>query len=255
MSRKHIVIPDTQVKKGVPIDHLVWVGKYIREKAPDVVVHIGDHWDMPSLSSYDKGKKSFEGRKYQDDIDAGNKGLELLTNEIMKGTGKKPRLVLLRGNHEERIERAVNDMRELEDKIGYQDFNDKQLGWTPVPFLKQIEIDGILYCHFFPQGPRGTVTQTKRGAPNADAQLARIGQSCTAGHMQGLSVANREFNGKLQWGCIAGSCYQHDEAYMSPQGQGHWRGIVVKHQVDKGTYSPMVVDLSYLKKTFGVKRK
>ena len=67
-SIKIAVIPDTQVKKGVPIDHLLYAGKYIAEKKPDVIVHIGDHWDMPSLSSYDKGKKSFEGRRYKDDI-------------------------------------------------------------------------------------------------------------------------------------------------------------------------------------------
>lgn len=251
-NQKHLVIPDTQVKPGVSVDHMVWIGRYIKEKQPDTVIHIGDHWDMPSLSSYDKGKKSFEGRTYRADIDAGNAALETLTNEIAKGRFK-PRLVILRGNHENRIERAIEDQRELENAIGYQDFNDTALGWEAVPFLKQIEIDGILYCHFFPQGPRGTVTQTRRGAPNADAQLARIGQSCSAGHMQGLSMSNREFNGKLQWGLIAGSCYQHDEAYMSPMGQGHWRGIIVKHQVTNGSYSPMVVDLSYLKKTFGAR--
>lgn len=251
-TKKHIVIPDTQVRPGVNISHMEWIGKYIAEKRPSTVIHLGDHWDMASLSSYDKGKKSFEGRTYRADVEAGNEALEILTRNIKAGS-PKTRLVLLRGNHENRIERAVEDTRELENAIGYHDFNDVALGWEVVPFLQQIEIDGILYCHFFPQGPRGTVSQTRRGAPSADTQLARIGKSCTAGHMQGLSLANREFNGKLQWGIIAGSCYQHDEAYMSPQGQGHWRGIIVKHQVKDGSYSPMVVDLAYLKKSYAPK--
>jgi hypothetical protein len=73
---KHMIIPDTQVKPGSSLKHLEWAGKYAVEKKPDVIVHIGDHWDMPSLSSWDVGKKSFEGRRYKDDIDAGIKGLE-----------------------------------------------------------------------------------------------------------------------------------------------------------------------------------
>ena len=36
----HFIIPDTQIKDGVPLDHLTWAGKYIAEKKPDVVVMI-----------------------------------------------------------------------------------------------------------------------------------------------------------------------------------------------------------------------
>ena len=60
---KHMIIPDTQVKPGSSFEHLKWAGQYAVEKKPDVIVHIGDHWDMPSLSSWDVGKKSFEGRR------------------------------------------------------------------------------------------------------------------------------------------------------------------------------------------------
>src|SRR6187431_2812527 len=60
----HMVIPDVQSKPGVQNDHLTWIGAYAVEKKPDVIVCIGDFWDFPSLSSYDKGKLSFEGRRY-----------------------------------------------------------------------------------------------------------------------------------------------------------------------------------------------
>lgn len=62
MSR-HLVIPDTQVKPNESIDHLLWAGKYAVDMQPDTIICIGDWWDMGSLSSYDKGKKSFEGRR------------------------------------------------------------------------------------------------------------------------------------------------------------------------------------------------
>src|SRR6056297_2298896 len=80
---RHMVIPDTQVKPGDSTEHLGWAGKYAVATKPDVIVHIGDHWDMPSLSSYDKGKKSFEGRRYTADIDAGNAAMDVFMAPIL----------------------------------------------------------------------------------------------------------------------------------------------------------------------------
>ena len=55
---------------------------------------------------------------------------------------------------------------------------------------------------------------------------------------------------RLQWGLIAGSFYLHDESYLTPQGHNYWKGIVVKHDVRKGEYSPMFVDLPYLERRY-----
>ena len=60
---KHLIIPDTQVKYGLDFSYLRRIGQYIIDKKPDVVVHLGDFADMESLSSYDIGKKSFEGKR------------------------------------------------------------------------------------------------------------------------------------------------------------------------------------------------
>ena len=76
--RTHLIIPDTQAKPGVPMDHLGWIGEYIVERKPDVIVHLGDHADMPSLSSYDVGKRVFEGRRYVADIEAANAAFDVL---------------------------------------------------------------------------------------------------------------------------------------------------------------------------------
>ena len=74
---KHLVIPDTQVKPDQSIEHLRWAGQYAVDKKPDVIVMIGDHWfDLPSLSSYDVGTRSFEGRRYTNDIEAGVAAME-----------------------------------------------------------------------------------------------------------------------------------------------------------------------------------
>src|SRR4030067_1514270 len=90
-ARRLLLTPDTQCKKGVPLNHLTAAGNYIAEHKPNVIINIGDHFDMPSLSSYDKGTKSFEGRRYRDDIDAGNAGLDLLMAPINKMNAARKR--------------------------------------------------------------------------------------------------------------------------------------------------------------------
>ena len=57
-----LVIPDTQVRPGVPIDMMRWAARAIKEYKPTHVVHLGDHWDFPSLSSY-SSRKEIEGKR------------------------------------------------------------------------------------------------------------------------------------------------------------------------------------------------
>lgn len=248
---KVAVIPDTQVKPGVRTDHLEWAGKYIAEKKPDVVVHLGDHWDMPSLSSYDKGKASAEGRRVAKDIQAGNDALDRLTLEICRSDSKyKPRRIILRGNHENRLERYINDNAELQGTFDGA-FNDAQLGWEVVPFLQPIEVGGVSFCHYFPRSSDGNVAQTKRGAPSARAQLMREMQSCISGHKQGLDLAIHTNGKRLIRSIIAGSFYQHSEEYLSPQGNAHWQGMLMLHEVHGGNFNLCEVSLDFLKRKYG----
>lgn len=244
----HMVIPDTQVKPGVPLDHLSWIGQYILERKPDVIVHLGDHWDMPSMSSYDRGKLPMEGRRYRMDVDAGNQGIRLLdepTAQFNKRRRDKyqPRKVLLRGNHEDRIRRYVEENGVLDGSIGMHDLESP--GWEVHDFLKPVFINGIGYSHYWANGmtgrPLGGMMETR---------LKNIGHSFTAGHQQTLQTGIRFIHGpdgeRQQRGLVAGACYLHSEDYKGPQGNAHWRGILVKHQVYDGAYDLMEVSLDYL---------
>lgn len=243
---KHLVIPDTQVSADVPTNHLVAAGEYAAEKQPDTIVVIGDWWDMPSLSSYDRGKLQFEGRRYRIDIEAGRVAMEAFLAPIRRAKNYKPRIVFTTGNHENRVVRAAQENSWLDGTIGPQDFGLEAMGLEVYPFLQPVTIDGVKYAHFFPRAASGKVMQIKHGAPNAKAQLVREGGSCVAGHQQGLDVACLPLRDKLQWGIIAGSFYSHEEEYLGPQGTAYWRGVIMLHQVRDGGFSPMVVDLEYL---------
>ena len=158
MTRTHLIIPDTQAKADVPTDHLGWIGRYVVERKPDVIVHVGDHADMPSLSSYDAGKRDFEGRRYATDIEAANDAWAIL-NEAMdvhnarrrlfKERQYQPRRILTLGNHEDRINRAANDDPKLTGLISTDDLDYQRSGWEVAPYLKPVELDGVWYTHFW----------------------------------------------------------------------------------------------------------
>ena len=118
-----LVVSDCQVKNGVDLSYLTAIGKYIASKKPDVVVNIGDFWDFPSLSSYDKGKLSFEGRRLKADIEIGNKGMDLLLAPIKQEADYFPRMLFTLGNHEERLKRVAKDNPEMSGFIDYHLLN------------------------------------------------------------------------------------------------------------------------------------
>jgi hypothetical protein len=251
---KHLVIPDCQVRPGDSFKYLDRIGQYIVDKQPEVIICIGDFADMPSLSSYDVGKKAYEGRRYLLDVQAAGLAMSALLTPIgeynyrQRKNGKrqyKPRMVLTLGNHENRINRAVNSDVKLEGLISTDDLMYTQHGWEVHDFLEVVIIDGVAYSHYFVTGVAG------RPASSAAAQIRKTNMSCIAGHQQGLHIATaNRADGALLTSVIAGSCYEHDEDYLGPQGNKHWRGILMLNDVDNGAFDLMPVSLNYLKKKY-----
>lgn len=248
--KKHVIIPDCQVKPWHSTSYLEAIGNYIVEKKPDNLICIGDFADMPSLSSYDVGKKSFEGRRYKDDVHATHEAMATLLKPINEHNKRAasnhkaryyPKMDMFLGNHEDRINRAINGDPKLDGTISVEDLKYAEAGWTVHPFLQPAVIDGVAYAHYFVTGLMG------RPCTSAQAQLSKKHMSCVSGHQQGyqMHTAHRA-DGKRLTSIIAGSCYLHDEDYLGPQGNKHWRGIVVLHEVDDGEFDPMFVSLKYL---------
>jgi hypothetical protein len=242
----HLVIPDSQVTPSTPTDQLEWIGRYIVEKKPDVIINLGDFWDMESLSSYDVGKMAMEGRRYKEDVLAGNKALTLLDRSLswhqqrQRKDAYTPRKVLLRGNHEDRISRMIEKSPQLEGIIGLDDLDTRD--WEVHEFLDVVEIDGVSYSHYFANPMSG-----KPYGGVASTRLKTIGMSFTMGHQQTLDTAIRYLpNGQQQRGLIAGASYCHNETYKGPQGNSHWRGVIMCHGVEDGAYDIMEVSLDFL---------
>ena len=253
-SIKHFVLPDVQAKSGVDFAYLNKIGRYIVEKKPDKLICLGDFADMPSLSSYDVGKKSFEGRRYVKDIEATHEAMDALLGPMwdfnLKAKRNKekqyhPEMVMTLGNHENRINRAINDDPKLDGVLSIDALSYVGYGWTVVPFLDVVVIDGIAYSHYFTTGLMG------RPVTTAQACLTKKHMSCIQGHQQGLQIATSyKADGQMISSIIAGSCYEHNEDYMSSQGNKHWRGFLMLHDVRDGEFDVMPVSLNYINKKY-----
>ena len=254
---KHLVIPDVQAKASVSLDHLEWVGKYIVAKQPDTVICIGDFCDLESLSSYDVGKKSFEGRRYKQDIETAHKAMTMFLTPLWEFNARSklnhekqyhPRLVLTLGNHEDRINRVVESDPKWDGVVALKDLKYEEFGWEVLPYLEPIVIDGVAYCHYFTSGTMG------KPVTSAAALLAKKHQSCVMGHVQGRQIAyGTRADGTQITGLFVGGFYQHDEAYLRWQGNKHWRGVWVLHEVNNGSFDEMPVSLEYLGRRYGGK--
>jgi hypothetical protein len=248
--KRILVLPDVQAKPGIDFSYLSRIGQYALEKRPDIIVCGGDFADMPSLSSYDKGKRAFEGRRYKRDVEAAQFAMQAFLRPInahneTHSKPYKPRMVLLYGNHENRIVRATNDDPMLEGMLSLKDLAYEEYGWEVHDFLDVVLIEGVAFSHYFTSGVMG------RPVTTAQALLNKKHMSCVAFHQQGLQIAtSHRADGTLLTAIIAGSAYEHDEDYLGPQGNKHWRGFLMLHAVQNGSFDLMPVSLEYINRKY-----
>lgn len=248
---RHFVIPDTQIKPNQNYDHLRWAGLYAAEKKPEVIIHIGDHWDMESLSSFDKGTKSYEGRRYIADVEAGIDAMKVFLKPIKdeqkrlkrnKDKQWRPKMVFTLGNHENRINRAANSDPMLDGLIGTDDLQLQKMGWRVIPFLQPVVLDGVVYAHYHCSGIMG------RPVSSAQLMLNKLHQSTVMGHVQDRQIAfAKRADGKRMTGIFAGIYYIEDQEYLNPQTNNSWRGCWMLNEVNEGEFDEMPLSLHWLK--------
>lgn len=249
--KKILVLPDVQAKPGTDFSYLMRIGQYMVDKKPDVVVCIGDAADMSSLSGYDRGKKSYEGRRYKKDIEAAHEAMSAFLTPMVDYNAAnpeapyRPRMVLTLGNHEQRISRCIEEDPKLDGAIGLRDLCYEEFGWEVIPFLEVIVIEGVAFSHYFTTGLMG------RPASTAAAQLRKTNMSCFAGHQQGKQICyGYRADGSTITSIISGSCYEGQEEYLGPQGNKHWRGFWMLHEVMDGAFDEMPVSLGFINKRY-----
>jgi hypothetical protein len=253
--KRHLLIPDAQVKPGAPTEHINWAANAIVEYKPDVLIVIGDFWDFPSLNGHaEPGSVELENSRYKRDLEVGNEAFNRLCYPMEREQkrledGKRKRWncrkIFTRGNHEDRADRLARNYPKFEGVIGSHNCDTRD--FEVYPFLEIVEVDGISYSHYF--------ANTHSGRPIGGTipnRLNKIGRSFVCGHEQGLLYGRQPYPGKLaRHGLVAGSFYLHNETYRGPQGRDEWRGIVVMNEVQDGQFDVMPLSMNFLQRRFG----
>jgi predicted phosphodiesterase len=251
-----LIIPDAHAKPDESKEHFKAAGELIVDKQPDIVICLGDLADMGALSSYDKGKKSAENQRYQYDIESVVVAQELLfkpLNDYNRSRKKKyqPDLYLTMGNHEERINRAVQDDARLEFTLSFEDLRYEEFGWQVSPFKEVLVVEGIALNHYF---PNGLMDKPLAGLSPGRSMINKYHSSCIAGHRHDLDVASAvNSSGKRMWGIVAG-CWlgpTQEEHYVSKTIQKTWwRGLTLLKDVVDGDFSLEFISQEYIMKTY-----
>lgn len=258
MGKTILVIGDAHAHPDFPNTRFDWLGKMIVAEHPDVIVDIGDFADMPSLSSYDFGKKSYEGRRYLKDIECAidarkrvKEPADELSARLRKQHGKhwEPRFVALGGNHDEaRITRTIACEAMLDGLISHWDLGYRELGWEYVPFGDTIDIEGICFTHYFMGGVMG---KPLGGLYPTVTMLKRFHQSCVQGHTHYFQMRHEVGPQGKVYAFMAGCYFDYNPEWTKAH-IFYDRGILLLKDVDKGNIGSFSwVGIDEIKRRYG----
>jgi len=256
----HLVIPDTHARPHENLRRFEWIGAAIVDLRPDTVTVLGDFGDFESLSSYDKGKRAFEGKRLREDIDAVKEALKLTTAplqalNIRQAANRKkqydPQLIMCGGNHDDdRINRLTNSYSELAGLIGVDDLGYRDFGFQYFEYQVPAFVDGIAYCHNFASGVMG---KPIGGVNLAKSLIKRNHMSSTVGHAHVFDYAQEaRADGRMIHGLSAGCLLDgYVPSYAKNTHKFWWEGIVLKTNVKDGDYTLKQISQNELRSSYG----
>jgi hypothetical protein len=249
-----LCIGDAHVRADDDFHRFYWLGRLIRDLRPDRVVSVGDFADMHSLSSYDRKRRSAEGARYKDDVDATNHAIDIMHREAGPALEQAERDIGL-GNHEARVETFVNDNGELYGAIGYDDFDWLRRGWRRHGFLEPFDVEGFLVSHYLKKPGAPTVMA---GVNHARSMLMEWHRSVMVGHshlrqhaMAPVLVPHGAPARRIH--ALVLGCYEEVTPKYAMQSAAKWdRGLTVLRGVRDGDFdSQEWLDIGFIRREYG----
>jgi hypothetical protein len=256
MSAKTVlVIPDQHAHHKHSNVRADYLGLFIKDLKPDLLVNMGDAADLPSLCQYDKGKAKFYTNSYQKDIEAHLDFQQRMFAPMIKAKKRKPQTIFLVGNHEQRINRALEYEPHLSgDKFGismknldldtYYDEVIPYDGATPGIF----NYDGVLFSHYFVSGVMGRAIG---GEHHAASLLSKNLCSSVAAHSHTFDFSTRKrADGSTIMALVAG-VFQDYQTDWAGTGQNFWEsGVAVLRDFEKERWDLEWLSLSRMRKEY-----
>lgn len=247
---KHILIFDAHIHKDTSLSRFHALSRLLTREMPDTIVFGGDWWDLPSLSWFDKNKPSFVATSYKEDIRRGRLAMDITLDGINRRKQTRCRRVFLIGNHEYRIQRAIESTGSPVNLRGMLSFNHLHLNKHHVDVVPykgsdpgMIDLDGILYSHYFKE---------RYSLHLGNTLLLDNHQSSVQGHIHQLDykvVGTPQ--GKSLHGLVCG-CFTDEHFSYVGNNFGRWSsGVAILHDVKDGQYDLEWVSLDRLMEDYG----
>ena len=234
-------------------ERFTWLGKFLYDLKPDLVIDLGDGADMKSLNSFDTRKpEAIVSQSYERDINIYNDAQERIRWEFVKNRKKKPAFYGFEGNHENRIKTAISYDPRLEGKkygISFSHLNTNK--WfdeyheyhNSAPAIHNYH--GVDFAHFVGAGNYGRPIS---GVHHAYGLIQHRYRSTIVGHSHKRDVYFKD-NAKAI-GVVAGCFKGADETWAGQSNGDWWKGLVVLHNLSGGLFEPQFVSLETLRRQY-----
>ena len=251
-----VVFTCSHADPGVNNERFSWLGNFIYDLKPDMVVDLGDGADMRSLNSYDtRYPENIVSQSYEADIEVYNDAQERLRWKFRHNRKKKPTWIGFEGNHENRIKKALaHDPRLEGQKYGVSFshlqtnhwFNEYHEYHNSGPALANYE--GIIYGHFVSGGNFGTAIS---GLHHANSLLTKLSHSVTVGHSHKFDYKYKGDAVPYPIHALVAGCFKGKEESWAGQANREWRsGVAVKRNINNGDYDLEWVSLKQLEREY-----
>jgi hypothetical protein len=252
------VVPDSHDDPSVSQERYTWLGQFILDTKPDVVMELGDFADLHSLSSYDKGTVKAENARLERDIASAKEARRKVTQPLrdyqdhlkrLKMKVWKPRLIALCGNHEHRVTRYMNENPNLYGMFSPDVSGAEQLGWEWVPFGDVINVAGIDFCHYF---TKPGIQRGYSGEYACNHIIRDYHASCVQGHSHRWEYKRFQPPGKPVCIALMAGCYFEHHADYAGRDNDRWcRGLTILNNCHNGSFDVEQVSMDVLRARYG----
>lgn len=259
MTKTAVVYSCCHADPSASNDRFDWLGNFIYDLKPDLVIDLGDGADMRSLNSYDtRYPQQIVTQSYEEDINSYNDSQDRLRHKFRHMRRKKPFWIGFEGNHENRIKKAVAldprlegskygvSFRHLQTDYYFDEYHEYE---NSAPAIA--DYFGVSFAHYFSSGNYGSAIS---GIHHAYALLQHRNSSSTCGHSHKRSIFFKDSAHPYPIiGSVVG-CYKgKDEGWAGQSNKEWWKGILVKRELENGVYEPQWISMKTLEREYGGK--
>jgi len=254
MSKTAVVFSCAHADPSISNERFSWVGEFLYDLRPELVLDLGDGADMRSLNTYDeRNPKRVVAQSYQGDVESYNDSQERLRWKFRHAKKKKPYWIGFEGNHEYRIQKALaHDPRLEGEKYGVsfrhlqtEEWFDQYHGYeNGAPSIARY--CGVDFAHFFSSGNYGSATS---GIHHAYTIINNRHNSSVCGHSHKRDLYFKDGAGSI--GMVVGCLKGGKESWAGQANNEWWHGLVVMRDIEGGVFEPEFVSLKQIREMYG----